>query len=108
MSLDLAMTMRRLPYQAILELRSWISATLAMALGAHRPLVPLFRGVRPTTPGDAQSLYLRRMLTWILTRPLQPCPWCGQIKPVGALDPLLGRPPPGITPARSNGRPPSR
>ncbi|HEX4422969.1 MAG TPA: MXAN_6230/SCO0854 family RING domain-containing protein [Kofleriaceae bacterium] len=87
MSLDLAMTMRRLPQQTILELRSWISATLAMALGAHRPHVPLFRGFRVTTPGDTSSLYLRRMLTWILTRPAQPCPWCGQIKQIGALDP---------------------
>ena len=87
MSLDLAMTLRRLPHQTILELRSWISATLAMTLGAHRPHVPLFRGFRQTTPGDTSSLYLRRMLTWILTQPLQPCPWCGQVKPVGALDP---------------------
>ncbi|HET9627812.1 MAG TPA: MXAN_6230/SCO0854 family RING domain-containing protein [Kofleriaceae bacterium] len=87
MSLDLAMTLRRLPHQTILELRAWISATLAMTLGAHRPHVPLFRGIRQAAPGDTSSLYLRRMLTWILTRPLQPCPWCGQIKPVGALDP---------------------
>ncbi|HET7502121.1 MAG TPA: MXAN_6230/SCO0854 family RING domain-containing protein [Kofleriaceae bacterium] len=87
MSLDLAMTLRRLPHQTILELRAWIIATLAKVLGAHRPSVPLFRGFRAATPGDASSLYLRRMLTWVLTRPKQPCPWCGQVKPVGALDP---------------------
>ncbi|HEY0192459.1 MAG TPA: RING finger family 4 domain-containing protein, partial [Kofleriaceae bacterium] len=87
MSLDLAMTMRRLPQQTILELRSWISATLAMSLGAHRPHVPLFRGFRASMPDHTQSLYLRRMLTWILTRPNQPCPWCGQLKSVGVLDP---------------------
>lgn len=87
MSLDLAMTIRRLPFQAILELRTWIAGTLADALGAHRPHVPLFRGFPSTAPGDAAPLYLRRMLTWILTRPAQPCPWCGQVKPVGALDP---------------------
>src|SRR5882757_9053861 len=58
MSLDLAMTMRRLPHQAILELRSWISATLAAALGAHRPHVPLVRGLRATTPSDTSGLYL--------------------------------------------------
>ena len=78
MSLDLAMTLRRLPYETILELRSWIAATLAMTLGAHRPHVPLFRGFPATTPTDTSSLYLRRMLTWILTHPAQPCPWCGQ------------------------------
>jgi hypothetical protein len=87
MSLDLAMTLRRLPFQTIVELRSWIAATLAMTLGAHRPHVPLFRGFRTTAPADTSSVYLRRMLTWILTRPAQPCPWCGQIKPIGALDP---------------------
>jgi hypothetical protein len=81
------MTIRRLPYQAIAELRSWITATLINALGAYRPHVPLYRGVPPTTPGDTASQYLRRMLTWLATRQAQPCPWCGQVKLVGALDP---------------------
>ncbi|MGH9884183.1 MAG: hypothetical protein ACREBE_01555, partial [bacterium] len=87
MSLDLAMTIRRLPYQAIAELRSWITGTLTNALGAYRPHVPLYRGVPPTTAGDTASQYLRRMLTWLATRQAQPCPWCGQVKLVGALDP---------------------
>ena len=87
MSLDLAMTIRRLPYQAILELRTWIATTLANVVGTRRPHVPLYRGLPATTPGDASSLYLRRMLTWLASRPAQPCPWCGQVKPVGALDP---------------------
>jgi len=87
MSLDLAMTIRRLPYEAILELRTWIAATLAKAIGSHRPHVPLYRGLPAATPGEASSLYLRRMLTWLVSRPAQPCPWCGQTKPVGALDP---------------------
>src|ERR1044071_4764548 len=85
MSLDLAMTIRRLPYQALVELRAWIMATLARSLGTHHPHVPLFRGI--PTAGDNASLYLRRMLTWLATRPAQPCPWCAQIKPLGALDP---------------------
>ncbi|HEU4735211.1 MAG TPA: MXAN_6230/SCO0854 family RING domain-containing protein, partial [Kofleriaceae bacterium] len=93
MSLDLAMTLRRLPHETILELRAWIIATLAKVLGTHRPQVPLFCGfgattaATPATPSDASSIYRRRMLTWILTRPAQPCPWCGQVQPVGALDP---------------------
>src|SRR5262245_41211763 len=87
MSLDLAMMIRRLPYQALVELRAWIVSTLARALGAQRPHVPLFRAVPAPAPGDAPSLYLRRMLTWLATRPAQPCPWCGQIRPLGALDP---------------------
>src|SRR4051812_8006471 len=86
MSLDLAMTVRRLPHQALLELRAWILSTLTRALGAHRPHVPLSRAATSAT-GDGPTLYLRRMLTWLATRSAQPCPWCGQIKPVGALDP---------------------
>src|SRR5262249_37435787 len=85
MSLDLAMTIRRLPYQALVELRACMSATVAKYLGSPRSSVPLFRGL-PATP-DPGSVYLRRMLTWLATRPAQPCPWCGQTKPVGALDP---------------------
>jgi hypothetical protein len=87
MSLDLAMTIRRLPFQTILELRTWISTTLVLAAGARRPGVTLFRGLPAAPPGEVLSVYLRRMLTWLATRPNQPCPWCGQIKPVGALDP---------------------
>ncbi|HEX3476921.1 MAG TPA: MXAN_6230/SCO0854 family RING domain-containing protein [Kofleriaceae bacterium] len=86
MSLDLAMTVRRLPHQALLELRAWIVATLTRSLGVHRPHVPLSHGA-PSATGDGPALYLRRMLTWLATRPAQPCPWCGQIKPIGALDP---------------------
>ena len=85
MSLDLAMTVRRLPHQALAELRTWIVATLTRSLGV-KPSVPLFRSTT-TPPGNVASLYLRRMLTWLATRPTQPCPWCGQVKAVGALDP---------------------
>src|SRR5678809_910777 len=57
MRLYLAMTLRRLPCPAILELPSLIAATLAMTLGAHRPHVPLFRGFRETTSADTSALY---------------------------------------------------
>ncbi|MCW5805339.1 MAG: hypothetical protein KIT31_23420, partial [Deltaproteobacteria bacterium] len=80
MSLDLAMTMRRLPQ--IAELRAWIAGTLADGLGAHRPSAPLSRPPDPST-----TTYARRVLTWLHTRAEQPCPWCGQQKPLGALDP---------------------
>ncbi|MEJ7602882.1 MAG: RING finger family 4 domain-containing protein [Kofleriaceae bacterium] len=87
MSLDLGMTIRRLPHGAIQELRNWMVDTLAKTLGAHRPHVPLFRGFPAATPHDTETLYLRRVLSWLATRPEQPCPWCGQKKAVGALDP---------------------
>ena len=87
MSLDLGMTIRRLPHGAIQELRTWMVDTLAKTVGAHRPHVPLFRGFPATTPKDTETLYPRRVLSWLATRPEQPCPWCAQVKTVGALDP---------------------
>ncbi|HEY5945569.1 MAG TPA: RING finger family 4 domain-containing protein, partial [Kofleriaceae bacterium] len=87
MSLDLATMVRRLPRQSMLELRTWIYDTLARELGAHRPHVPLYRAFPGGVPTDTQAVYLERMLSWLLTKPEQPCPWCGQIKTVGALDP---------------------
>ena len=87
MSLDLAITIRRLPNQAIQELRNWIVDTLAQTTGAHRPHVPLFRAFPQGVPANTTGLYLRRVLTWLWTRADQPCPWCGEIKAVGALDP---------------------
>ena len=87
MSLDLAMTLRRLPFHASQETRGWIFDTLAKQLGAHRPHVPLFRAFPEGVPADTRALYLRRMLTWLCSASGQPCPWCGEVKTVGALDP---------------------
>ncbi|MBL0216084.1 MAG: hypothetical protein IPQ07_19655 [Myxococcales bacterium] len=87
MSLDLAITIRRMPNQAIQELRTWMVDTLGKTLGAQRPQVPLFRGFPKATPGDPPTLFLRRVGTWLSTRADQPCPWCGEHKAVRALDP---------------------
>ncbi|HSN27950.1 MAG TPA: RING finger family 4 domain-containing protein, partial [Kofleriaceae bacterium] len=87
MSLDLAMTVRRLPFAAMQELRSWIVDTLAKEVGAHRPHVPLFRAFPEGVPANTRTLYMRRILSWLCTVPNQPCPWCGEVKSVGALDP---------------------
>ncbi|HEY4177311.1 MAG TPA: MXAN_6230/SCO0854 family RING domain-containing protein [Kofleriaceae bacterium] len=87
MSLDLAMTIRRLPNAAIKELREWISTTLAQTIGAHRPHVPLFRAFPSGTPGDTTTLLFRRIISWLLTRADQPCPWCGETKQVFPLEP---------------------
>ena len=77
MSLDLAATLRRLPGQALDELRNWLVDTLAKTTGAHRPHVPLFRQFPQGVPESTASLYLKRVLSWLMTTPLQPCPWCG-------------------------------
>jgi hypothetical protein len=87
MSLDLAMAVRRLPTQTMADMRTWLVDSLAEQVGAHRPHVPLFRKFPDGTPGDTGALYTRRILTWLRTRPEQPCPWCAQVKTVGALDP---------------------
>lgn len=87
MSLDLASTLRRLPHQTMQELRSWIQDTLARQLGAHRPHVPLYRHFPAGVPADAHTQYAKRILSWLCTRPEQPCPWCSHVTTVGALDP---------------------
>lgn len=87
MSLDLAITVRRLPNQAIQELRSWIVSTLAKPMGTQRPLVPLPRAFPSATPQNTASLYMRRVMSWLATRSEQPCPWCGQAKEIRPLDP---------------------
>ena len=87
MSLDLAQTMRRLRHEAIAELRNWMLDTLATTLGAHRPHVPLFRQFPAGTPEDTWSLYTQRVLSWLFTQPAQPCPWCGEVKAIGAINP---------------------
>jgi hypothetical protein len=87
MSLDLATMIRRLPRQTMQELRNWLVDTLAKQLGAHRPHVPLFRAFPAGVPAGTQALYVRRILSWLFTHPEQPCPWCTEVKTVGALDP---------------------
>ena len=84
MSLDLAITVRRMPYQAIQELRRWMTATLAPSTRPRVPLVPAFASA---TPDNTASLYARRIVPWLLARDRQPCPWCGEESDVGALDP---------------------
>jgi len=68
MSLDLAMAVRRLPREALVETSAWLRDTLGSA---------------PSQAGG----YLQRILPWLGTRADQPCPWCGRITLVGALDP---------------------
>lgn len=86
-SLDLATMLRRLPHQTLQQLGNWIYDTLAKQLGAHRPHVPLFRAFPDGVPQNTYALYVRRILSWLFTEPDQPCPWCRQIKTIGALDP---------------------
>ncbi len=86
LSLDLAITIRRLPHQAIQELREWLVATLSAHTGVARP-VSRVRAASPTFGVDPPSAYAARIVTWLRARPKQPCPWCGEHKAIGALDP---------------------
>ncbi len=49
--------------------------------------MPLFRGFPETVPQDTWSLYTRRVLSWVLQQPEQPCLLCGRMGTVSALDP---------------------
>ncbi|MBA3541512.1 MAG: hypothetical protein H0T79_18005, partial [Deltaproteobacteria bacterium] len=80
MSLDLAMTIRRLPHQANQELRAWVTETIVGSL-VTRPVVP------PATGMPTASPYLRSVATWLRARADQPCPWCARITAIAPLDP---------------------
>jgi hypothetical protein len=57
-------------------------------------------------PADTYSIYARRVLTWLLTRPDQPCPWGGLRRRGGAVEPcghLVG--PGGLTSGSFSGCP---
>ncbi len=86
MSLDLAATLRRLPHDTIVELRTWIVDSLAATLGDARPDVPMYPGEPGNVPSPMTPPYVRRALTWLATRPEHPCPWCGELAVIGALD----------------------
>src|SRR5689334_11560946 len=62
MSLDLGMAVRRMPSEAIQELRTWIIATLARTLASPRPRVPLVRAFPSATADNKASLLARRIL----------------------------------------------
>jgi hypothetical protein len=80
LSLDLASVIRRMPHEAIHQTRHWIRDTLSQR-STVTPVVPL-----ASVDGEA-STYVRRILSWLATSTAQPCPWCGDQKTVGALDP---------------------
>jgi hypothetical protein len=81
LSLDLAMMIRRLPHEALAEVKRWLVATLNTPARPHAPPFKLARRE------DPYSLYVQRVTTWLHTRAEQPCPWCTEVTKVGALDP---------------------
>ncbi|MGE0547807.1 MAG: RING finger family 4 domain-containing protein [Kofleriaceae bacterium] len=83
MSLDLAMMVRRLPGQAVIDLRKWLIDTLTCLVGRDHATVPPFHGSTST----AMSSYARRMISWLRACPDQPCPWCARVSKVRALSP---------------------
>jgi len=80
LSLDPASVVPRMPREAIHKTRQWIHETLSQTRRVH-PVVPLASLDREASP------YVRRILSWLATSTAQPCPWCGEQKTVGALDP---------------------
>lgn len=70
MSLDLALTVRRLPATMVHDLRGWLLGTLA-------------HGARPAGRGGYRAHAIARLSA----SAEQPCPWCGELTRVSALDP---------------------
>jgi hypothetical protein len=83
----LAAALRALPSDALQPAGDWLVATLAADLGADRPHVPLFRRFPRWIPRDTWALYVRRVVTWLLQSPNQPCVLCGAVGTVSALNP---------------------
>jgi RING finger family protein len=62
-------------------------ADLDAALGADRPMVPMFRGFPTTVPGNTGALWVDRVLTLLFQEPEQPCVLCGRSGVVHAVSP---------------------
>ncbi|MFL5349702.1 MAG: MXAN_6230/SCO0854 family RING domain-containing protein [Hyalangium sp.] len=67
---------------------SWLEATLAEELGAHRPHVPLFPDFPRGVPlEDTQWLHIRHVIAWLIQEPEQPCLLCESPGSVAAVSP---------------------
>ena len=87
LSRELGQALRTQPVDVLTTLGPAIEKTLAEELGADRPHVPLFRSFPKLIPRSTSSLYVQRVLTYLVQNPRQPCLWCGKIDTVHALDP---------------------
>lgn len=87
LSRELGQALRTLPVDVLTTLGPAIEKTLAEELGADRPHVPLFRSFPRLIPRDTRTLYVQRVITYLVQNPLQPCLWCARVDTVHALDP---------------------
>lgn len=85
MTLDLAMTLRRLPHEAIQELRAWMLDTLRGDTPAPPP--PAAGGPRFARARTGDPLGARPVFHLLAARPIQPCPWCATERELRALAP---------------------
>ena len=72
---------------ALGDLRSWLVASLAAALGADRQHTPLFRNFPRDVPADTEALWWTKVLTHYLQAPNQPCLFCGTTGSTHVLSP---------------------
>ncbi len=86
-SRELGQAFRALPLDLLTAIGPAIEKTLAEELGADRPHVPLFRSFPRLIPRNTRTLYVRRVITYLVQNPRQPCLWCGKVDTVHALDP---------------------
>lgn len=87
LSRELHLALRALPDAALASTSAWLINELADELGANRSHVPLFRQFPEGVPQDSLTLYVARVIAWLLQSPEQPCLFCGETHTVAALDP---------------------
>ncbi|MFU8853272.1 MXAN_6230/SCO0854 family RING domain-containing protein [Micromonospora sp. SL1-18] len=76
-----------LPTERLAAVGHGLLATLAAAVGAHTPHVPLFKDFPRRVPADTGELYVRRMFALLLQLPEQPCVLCGRVGTVHPVSP---------------------
>jgi hypothetical protein len=84
---DLRLALSGLAKDQLLEVSRSTLIALAEARGAHVWHVAQFRQFPRSTPTDTVSLYIDRVLSWLLQEPLAPCLLCGTVGTVQAVNP---------------------
>lgn len=65
----------------------WLLAAVDADSGADRNHVPLFRGFPHSTPVDTTELFIRRVLSFLIQEPDQPCVLCDTVGSVAPVSP---------------------
>lgn len=86
-SAELHRALRALPADELMRLGHGLLNGLDELAGTHVKHVPLFRRFPHSVPADTGEFYVRRMFTYLLQEPDQPCVLCGTVGSVRPVSP---------------------